>query len=224
MRAPLSWIREFTPLPQDPVAIAEALDNLGLEVEALEAPGREIVGVLTAKILEVTEASERRQAQPGRGGDGVGHHDRGVRGAERRNRDGRAVRAVGRHVARWLHARAPQDPRRRVRRHALLAARARTRGRSWRHPRVGRGCRARRGRARCARSARCRVRPRHHAEPPRRDVDDRRGPRARGALRPAVDRAGARDRRGRSADGDRDHGADRCPGALRRASPPAASR
>ena len=39
MRAPLSWIREFTPLEADPVAIADALDNLGLEVEALEAPG-----------------------------------------------------------------------------------------------------------------------------------------------------------------------------------------
>ncbi len=55
MRAPLSWIREFTPLEADPVAIADALDNLGFEVEALEAPGREVVGVMTAKILEVTK-------------------------------------------------------------------------------------------------------------------------------------------------------------------------
>jgi phenylalanyl-tRNA synthetase beta chain len=45
VRAPLSWIRDFTPLEADPAAIADALDNLGLEVEALEAPGREIVGV-----------------------------------------------------------------------------------------------------------------------------------------------------------------------------------
>lgn len=53
MRAPLSWIREFTPLEADPFAIADALDNLGLEVEALDAPGREILGVKVAKALEV---------------------------------------------------------------------------------------------------------------------------------------------------------------------------
>ena len=33
MLAPLSWIREFTPIEADAVAIADALDNLGLEVE-----------------------------------------------------------------------------------------------------------------------------------------------------------------------------------------------
>ena len=43
VRAPLSWIREFTPLEADPVAVAEALDNLGLEVEGVEAPGQEII-------------------------------------------------------------------------------------------------------------------------------------------------------------------------------------
>ncbi len=53
MRAPLSWIREFTPLEADPVTIASALDNLGLEVEALDAPGAEIVGVKVAKALDV---------------------------------------------------------------------------------------------------------------------------------------------------------------------------
>ncbi|MGZ6965327.1 MAG: phenylalanine--tRNA ligase subunit beta [Acidimicrobiia bacterium] len=53
MRAPLSWIREFTPLEADPVAIADALDNLGLEVEAMDAPGREILGVKVAKALDV---------------------------------------------------------------------------------------------------------------------------------------------------------------------------
>ena len=39
MRAPLSWIREFTPIDADPAAIAEALDNLGLEVEAHRGAG-----------------------------------------------------------------------------------------------------------------------------------------------------------------------------------------
>jgi phenylalanyl-tRNA synthetase beta chain len=55
VRAPLSWIREFTPLDADPRAIADALDNLGFEVEGLEAPGEEIVGVEVAKVLEVAK-------------------------------------------------------------------------------------------------------------------------------------------------------------------------
>lgn len=55
MLAPLSWIREFTPIEADPVAIAEALDNLGLEVEGVDAPGAEILGVKTARTLEVTK-------------------------------------------------------------------------------------------------------------------------------------------------------------------------
>lgn len=53
MRAPLSWIREFTPLDAEPDAIADALDNLGLEVEAVDAPGREVLGVKVAKALDV---------------------------------------------------------------------------------------------------------------------------------------------------------------------------
>ncbi len=55
MRAPLSWLREFTPVEADPVAIAEALDNLGLEVEGVDAPGGEILDVVAAQILEVTK-------------------------------------------------------------------------------------------------------------------------------------------------------------------------
>ena len=55
MRAPLSSIREFTQLDTEPATIADALDNLGLEVEAIEAPGEEILGVEVAKILEVAK-------------------------------------------------------------------------------------------------------------------------------------------------------------------------
>ena len=54
MRAPLSWIREFTPL--DGIAvddIADALNQLGLEVEAIDAPGRDVNGVVAARILDV---------------------------------------------------------------------------------------------------------------------------------------------------------------------------
>ena len=55
MRAPLSWIREFTPVDADPATVADALDNLGLEVEAVDAPGEEILDVTAAKVLEVAK-------------------------------------------------------------------------------------------------------------------------------------------------------------------------
>jgi phenylalanyl-tRNA synthetase beta chain len=53
MRAPLSWIREFTPVEAPPAEIADALNQLGLEVEGIDEPGREIGGVVVARILEV---------------------------------------------------------------------------------------------------------------------------------------------------------------------------
>jgi phenylalanyl-tRNA synthetase beta chain len=53
MRAPLSWIREFTPVSAVPADIADALNQLGLEVEAIDEPGRDISGVIVARILDV---------------------------------------------------------------------------------------------------------------------------------------------------------------------------
>jgi phenylalanyl-tRNA synthetase beta chain len=54
VRAPLSWIREFTPIDNIEVAaISDALDQLGLEVEAIDEPGRDVNGVVVAKILDV---------------------------------------------------------------------------------------------------------------------------------------------------------------------------
>jgi phenylalanyl-tRNA synthetase beta chain len=53
MRVPLSWIRELTPVEAEPRAVAEALDQLGLEVEAIEAPGEEILDVRVARALAV---------------------------------------------------------------------------------------------------------------------------------------------------------------------------
>ncbi len=53
MRAPLSWLREFTPVEAPVSEIADALNQLGLEVEGIEEPGREIGGVVAARILEV---------------------------------------------------------------------------------------------------------------------------------------------------------------------------
>ena len=53
MRAPLSWIRDFTPVEAPVGDIADALNQLGLEVEGIDEPGREIGGVVAAKIIEV---------------------------------------------------------------------------------------------------------------------------------------------------------------------------
>jgi phenylalanyl-tRNA synthetase beta chain len=53
MRAPLSWIREFTPVDAEPAAVADALNQLGLEVEQIDEPGRDVNGVVVAKILDV---------------------------------------------------------------------------------------------------------------------------------------------------------------------------
>ncbi len=53
MRAPLSWIRDFTPAEAPVDELVAALNQLGLEVDGLEEPGREVVGVRVARILEV---------------------------------------------------------------------------------------------------------------------------------------------------------------------------
>src|SRR5919198_3958580 len=53
MRAPLSWLRDFTPLAAPPSEVAEALNQLGLEVEKIDALGEEIHDVVVGKILDV---------------------------------------------------------------------------------------------------------------------------------------------------------------------------
>ncbi len=53
MRAPLSWLRDFTPLDAPSQEIAEALNQLGLEVDDIHEPGKEISGVVAARILDV---------------------------------------------------------------------------------------------------------------------------------------------------------------------------
>jgi phenylalanyl-tRNA synthetase beta chain len=53
MRAPLSWIRDFTPLDAPVADIVSALNQLGLEVEGVEQPGEEITGVVAARVLDV---------------------------------------------------------------------------------------------------------------------------------------------------------------------------
>jgi phenylalanyl-tRNA synthetase beta chain len=58
MRAPLSWIREFTPVDAPVPDVVAALNQLGLEVEAVEEPGTEIVDVVAARVLDVTRHPE----------------------------------------------------------------------------------------------------------------------------------------------------------------------
>jgi len=53
MRVPLSWVRDLTPVDAEPRAVADALDQLGLEVEAIDAPGEEIRDVRAARTLDV---------------------------------------------------------------------------------------------------------------------------------------------------------------------------
>jgi phenylalanyl-tRNA synthetase beta chain len=53
MRVPLSWIREFTPVVAPVPEIVAALNQLGLEVDGVEQPGEEIVGVVAARVLGV---------------------------------------------------------------------------------------------------------------------------------------------------------------------------
>lgn len=55
MRAPLSWIREFAPIEGSTSEIADALNSIGLVVEAIHEPGREIGGVIVAKVLAVAD-------------------------------------------------------------------------------------------------------------------------------------------------------------------------
>ena len=53
MLVPLSWIREFTPVEAPTDEVVAALNQLGLEVEGVEEPGREILGVRVARIVDV---------------------------------------------------------------------------------------------------------------------------------------------------------------------------
>jgi phenylalanyl-tRNA synthetase beta chain len=53
VKAPLSWLRDFAPIEGSPVELADRLNGIGLIVEGLAAPGRDIAGVRTVKVLAV---------------------------------------------------------------------------------------------------------------------------------------------------------------------------
>ncbi len=51
MRAPLSWIRDFTPVEGAPAEIARALSFLGLVVEGTQEIGPALPGIVVAQVL-----------------------------------------------------------------------------------------------------------------------------------------------------------------------------
>ncbi len=53
MRAPLSWLRDFAPFPDDIGELRAALDDLGLVVEAVEHVGEGLGDVVVSRVLEI---------------------------------------------------------------------------------------------------------------------------------------------------------------------------
>ena len=53
MRAPLSWLRDFAPFPDDVGVLRDALDDLGLVVEAIEYVGEGLGEVVVGRVLEI---------------------------------------------------------------------------------------------------------------------------------------------------------------------------
>lgn len=57
MRVPLSWLREYAPVPSDVDAadVARRLTAAGLEVESVETVGHDVTGVVTGQVLTIEE-------------------------------------------------------------------------------------------------------------------------------------------------------------------------
>ena len=53
MRAPLSWLRDFAPFPDDIEELRAALDDLGLVVEAIEHVGEGLGDVVVSRVIEI---------------------------------------------------------------------------------------------------------------------------------------------------------------------------
>ncbi len=53
MRAPLSWLRDFAPFPDDIGVLRDALDDLGLVVEGVERVGEGLGDVVVSRVLEI---------------------------------------------------------------------------------------------------------------------------------------------------------------------------
>ena len=57
MRVPVSWLREYAPIPEpyDALEIGRRLTEAGLEVEAVEQVGHDVHGVITAQVITIEE-------------------------------------------------------------------------------------------------------------------------------------------------------------------------
>src|SRR6202050_3885810 len=63
MLIPLSWLLEYSPLPEpvDPAEVGRRLTGIGLEIEAVEHVGTEVSGVVVARVLEIEEVSGHKK-------------------------------------------------------------------------------------------------------------------------------------------------------------------
>ncbi len=63
MRVPLSWLREYAPLPEpvDAAEVARRLTAAGFEVESVESVGHDIRGVVVAQVLSIEELTGPRK-------------------------------------------------------------------------------------------------------------------------------------------------------------------
>jgi phenylalanyl-tRNA synthetase beta chain len=60
MRVPVSWLREYAPIPEpyDALEVGRRLTQAGLEVEAVEQAGHDVHGVITAQVITIEELTE----------------------------------------------------------------------------------------------------------------------------------------------------------------------
>ena len=115
MRAPLSWIRDFTPVDADPSPTSSsALNQLGLEVEGVEQPGRGDHAASSRRRCSTSRSTRTPTSSSWSTSTPATGTTRGrVRRAERRRRAWSCrTRPSGATLPGGLHARAAQDPRR----------------------------------------------------------------------------------------------------------------
>ena len=53
MKFPLSWLKEFVTLTQNPTELADTLSMAGLEVESIDTIGQDISHIITGKIQRI---------------------------------------------------------------------------------------------------------------------------------------------------------------------------
>ena len=60
MRVPVSWLREYAPIPEpyDALEVGRRLTQAGLEVETVEQAGHDVHGVITAQVIAIEELTE----------------------------------------------------------------------------------------------------------------------------------------------------------------------